>query len=134
MELKRDYKPSEYLGCVKEHKVRKTLTKYRLSDHSLAVERGRHRQRWQPREQRLCSLCSQREVETEEHFLIHCDHYHSIRSDYFTRFQQLEPNFMALPNSEKLKHILGENSSSITTAAKYVTACHKLRESASGQN
>jgi len=26
--------------CVKEHKVRKTLTRYRLSDHSLAIERG----------------------------------------------------------------------------------------------
>jgi len=45
-----------------------------------------------------------------------------------TRFQKLEANLMALPNSD----ILGENS--ITTAAKYVTACHKLRESASGQN
>lgn len=134
LKLKREYKPAEYLSCVKEHKLRKTLSRYRLSDHRLAVERGRHRQRWQPREQRLCSLCSQRELETEEHFLIHCDHYHSIRSHYFTRFQQLEPHFMALPNSEKLNHILGENSISITTAAKYVTACHKLRESASGQN
>lgn len=134
LHLKRDYKPAEYLSCVKEHRERKTLTRYRLSDHGLAVERGRHRQRWQPREQRLCSLCSQGEVETEEHFLLHCDTYHSIRADYFPKFQQIEPNFMALPNSEKLIYIMGENSRSIKTAAKYVTACHKLRESASGQN
>lgn len=61
LDLKKDYKPAEYLSCVKDPKLRKTLTKYRLSDHCLAVERGRHRQRWQPREQRVCSLCSQRE-------------------------------------------------------------------------
>jgi len=41
---------------------------------------------------------------------------------------------MALPNPEKLIHLLEENSSSITTAANYVTACHKLGESTSGQN
>ncbi len=55
LHLKRDYKPAEYLSCVKDHKLRKTLTKYRLSDHCLAIERGRHRQRWQPQEQTLCA-------------------------------------------------------------------------------
>ncbi len=134
LHLKRDYKPAEYLSCIKDHKLRKTLMKYRLSDHCLAIERGRHRQRWQPREQRLCSLCSQKELETEEHFLLHCDYYHNIRAAYFPKFLQIKPHFMALPNAEKLSHILGENSKMITTAARYVSACHKLRLSASGQN
>ncbi len=130
LHLKRDYKPAEYLSCIKDHKLRKTLTKYRLSDHCLAIERGRHR----PQEQRLCSLCSQKELETEEHFLLHCDYYHNIRAAYFHKLQQIKLNFMALPNAEKLSHILGENSKMITTAARYVSACHKLRLSASGQN
>ncbi len=133
LQLKRDYKPAEYLSCVKDHKLRKTLTKYRLSDHCLAIERGRHRQRWQPREQRLCSLCSQKELETEEHFLLHCDYYHHIRAAYLPKFKLIQPNFMALPNADKLSHILGENSKTIATAARYVSACHKLRLSASGQ-
>ncbi len=102
LHLKRDYKPAEYLSCVKDHKLRKTLTKYRVSDHCLAIERGRHRQRWQPREQRQCS---QKEVETEEHFLLHCDYYHSIRTTYFPKFQQIKPNFTALPNAKTLSHI-----------------------------
>ncbi len=37
LHLKRDYKPAEYLSCVKDHKLR-TLMKYRLSDHCLAIE------------------------------------------------------------------------------------------------
>ncbi len=133
LQLKRDYKPAEYLSCVKDHKLRKTLTKYRLSDHCLAIERGRHRQRWQPREQRLCLLCSQKELETEEHFLLHCDYYHHIRAAYLPTFKLIQPNFMALPNTDKLSHILGENSKTIATAARYVSACHKRRLSASGQ-
>ncbi len=60
LHLKRDYKPAEYLSCIKDHKLRKTLTKYRLSDHCLAIERGRHRQRWQPREQRLLTVLAER--------------------------------------------------------------------------
>ncbi len=46
----------------------------------------------------------------------------------------MQPHFMALLNAEKLSHILGENVKIITTAAIYVSACHKLRLSASGQN
>ncbi len=99
----------------------------------MAIERGRHRQRWQPREQRLCLLCSQKELETEEHFLLHCDYYHHIRAAYLPKFKLIQPNFMALPNTDKLSHILGENSKTIATAARYVSACHKLRLSASGQ-
>ncbi len=128
LHLKRDYKPAEYLSCVKDHKLRKTLTKYRLSDHCLAIERGRHRQRWQPREQRLCSLCSQKELETEEHFLLHCDYYHNIRAAYFPKFLQIKPHFMALPNAEKLSHILGENSQMITTAAVLVSCLWKRKK------
>ncbi len=129
LHLKRDYKSAEYLSCVKDHKLRKILMKYRLSDHCLAIERGRHRQRWQPREQRLCSLLAERAGN-----LLHCDYYHNIRAAYFPKFQQIKPHFKALPNAEKLSHILGENSTMITTAARYVSSCHKLRLSASGQN
>ena len=39
---------------------------YRLREHSLAIEIGLHRQTWLPKEERLCSQCQQREVETEK--------------------------------------------------------------------
>ncbi len=123
LHLKRDYKPAEYLSCVKDHKLRKTLTKYRLSDHCLAIETAQTKMA----ATRTDTVCSQKELETEEHFLLHCDYYHNIRAAYFPKLQQIKPNLMALPNAEKLSHILGENSKMITTAARYVSACHKLR-------
>ncbi len=58
---------------------------------------------------RSCSLCLQKEVETEEHYLLHYDYDH-IRAAYFPKFQQIKPHFMALPNAEKFIHLFGENS------------------------
>jgi len=47
---------AEYLSTVTDPKIRKSLTNYRLSEHSLAVERGCHRQTWLPREDTLYPL------------------------------------------------------------------------------
>ena len=67
--LKREYTVADYLTTVKQLKTLKILTKYRLSEHNLAIETGRHRQTWLPREGRLCSLCDTQGVEIELHFL-----------------------------------------------------------------
>ena len=87
--LNRQYTVAEYLSTVTDNKVRKTLTMYRLSEHSLAIERGRYRQTWLPREDRLCSHCSQGVVETELHFLTACDKYKHIREQYYPKFTEL---------------------------------------------
>ena len=58
---------TEYLTAVTDPKLRKALTMYRLSEHSLAIERGLRRQTWLSREDRLCAHCPQNEVETELH-------------------------------------------------------------------
>ncbi len=56
--IKSDYKLAPYLSCIKNYGHRKLLTKYRLSEHSLSVETGRHKQSWRARELRLCSHCT----------------------------------------------------------------------------
>ena len=61
-----------YLTVVTDQNLRKTLTKYRLSEHSLAIEKGRHRKTWLPVEERLCNYCTTAEPETELHFLTRC--------------------------------------------------------------
>ncbi|KAI4894756.1 hypothetical protein NFI96_009065 [Prochilodus magdalenae] len=55
--LKQEYRLAGYLLTVRDMKQRRILTKYRLSDHSLALETGRLKQSWLPREDRLpCGL------------------------------------------------------------------------------
>ncbi len=56
--IQSDYKLAPYLSIFKGYGQRKLLTKYRLSEHSLCVETGRHKQSWRARELRLCSHCT----------------------------------------------------------------------------
>ena len=95
---------------------------YRLSDHSLTIETGRHKKTWLPKEKRLCVHCNLAQEETEAHFLLSCPKYLSIRNQYFPKFtvqnikfeHQLEPN--------QIKIILGEEDSTVEVAAQYISA------------
>ena len=64
-----------YLVVIKDFKLRKCLSQFRLSSHSLDIEKGRHSKPKVPLERRICSFCKNNSVEDEEHFLLHCTHY-----------------------------------------------------------
>ena len=59
---------------------RKAIAKLRCSDHSLQIEKGRHKNT--PRENRTCNVCPLKVVETEEHFLTTCTFYHRYKPKY----------------------------------------------------
>ena len=63
--LNRQYTVATDLTTASDTKLRRTLIKYRLSEHNMAVEVGRHRQTWLSREERLCSYCDQGTVERD---------------------------------------------------------------------
>ena len=126
--LKRQYTVAEYLSMVTDNKVRKTLTMYRLSEHSLAMEKGRHGQTWLPIEDRLCSHCGQGVVETELHFLTACDKYKQIREEYYPKFTQITKIKIQFDSIQAIPYLLGEKAECSRLAAKYVAACHKMRD------
>ena len=115
MALHREYTAAEYLTTVTDPKLRKALTMYRLSEHSLAIEKGRRRQTWLSREDRLCAHCPQNEVETELHFLTSCPMYDHIRETYFPQITQIHKEF---------PYLLGEIPQCAITAARCVTCCY----------
>ena len=128
--LNRPYTTADYLSTVTDLQLKRTLTKYRLSEHSLAIETGRHRKTWLPAEQRLCCHCSLNEPETELHFLTKCEKFKYIREIYFPKFEMVtKGSFSELSDEEKLPVLLGEESKSSKLAAVYVSACHTLRDS-----
>lgn len=114
---------------VTDQQLKRTLTKYRLSEHSLAIEKGRHRNTWFPAEQRLCCHCTLSEPETELHFLTKCEKYKHLREAHFKKFELITKGFINLLDEEKLPVLLGEDSMSCELAAVCVAACHKLRDS-----
>ena len=108
-------------------KQRKILTRYRLSEHSLAIEKGRHRQTCIPREDRLCTHCTQNEVETELHFLTICPLYQDIRDTYFPQITITHRDFENMSNDKKLPYLLGEVQQCANIAARFVICCDKRR-------
>ena len=126
--LKSNYELEEYLQSVRDTKQRRILSRYRLSEHSLAIETGRHRKSWLPREQRVCVHCRTGEIETETHFLLHCHKYSSVRELYFSKLTNVIQNFTAMTEVDQMKILLGEGQTA-ALAARYVCVCHSLRDS-----
>ena len=134
LSLNREYTVAECLTTVTDTNLRKALTMYRLSEHSLAIEKGRCRQPWLSREDRLCAHCPQNEVETELHFLTSCPMYDHIKDTYFPQITQIHKEFENKPNFDKFPYLLGEIPQCAITVAEreggrereIVIICHSL--------
>ena len=68
---------------------RQVITKLRVSDHKLEIEKGRHNK--VPKEERWCRVCDSGEIETEEHFLIKCKFYDNLKLRYqFIQYENMD--------------------------------------------
>ena len=61
-------------------KYRTIITRWRLSNFDLHIEKGRYNQT--PRELRLCNSCQQGRIEDEHHVIFDCSLYKDIREKY----------------------------------------------------
>ena len=80
--FKTSLKMEPYLHLIPNFQLRKCISKFRCSDHSLEIEVGRHKK--MKIEERICKIC-QGAVGTEEHFLRFCPILNELRSRYFGR-------------------------------------------------
>ena len=92
--FKDDVKFENYLSDIKSRKHRVTFAKYRLSDHCLMVEKGRHKRPIIPRNQRFCSFCPTK-IEDAIHFLTQCSLYKN-RNLLYMAAEAVAPNFITL--------------------------------------
>ncbi len=58
---------------MKDRKLRRQMTRYRLSNHTLSIETGRYHQHWLPKESRICPYCTHGE-ERESRICPYCTH------------------------------------------------------------
>ena len=77
--VKREFNMEGYLGAV-GFGQRRVIAKFRCSDHTLAIEKGRHN--GTERSNRFCNVCRNGQIEDEEHFLLKCNMYHSLKLKY----------------------------------------------------
>ena len=101
--FKMDMRFENYLSHPKR-KERVAMTKLRISDHKLMVEKGRHAHPIIPREDRKCHMCTT-EVENEVHFLTDCKIYGS-QNDFWNQVTTKFPQTLNLNKEDKLVFIL----------------------------
>ena len=66
--------------------IRKSVTRFRISCHQLAIETGRHRKIPLPVHDRICS-CDLRSIEDEFHVIMSCPKFDSSRAELFSTLE-----------------------------------------------
>ena len=119
---KHSFGVEQYLNHIHLNKYRTALTKFRISSHDLAIEKGRHNNI--PRDLRMCNHCNMRVIEDEYHFLLVCPKYYDIRRQF------LKPYFCRWPTLKKFELVMMSNSPKILKQlAKYIYHAFKARNS-----
>lgn len=92
----------------KNFEFRKLITKFRISNHCLLIEKGRYLKI--PRENRICQNCNV--IEDEKHFLLECNKYFAPRQTYIEKVKTGKEsiNFDNMNENEKIKYILSPST------------------------
>ena len=101
-----------YLSIITSQKDRISLTKLRLSNHQLNIEKGRHDNI--PKEMRFCPFCTN-SVENEVHFLIQCKTYDTLRKNFMVKYSNNE-NFKNLDPIKQFSQILADTDNILEVA------------------
>ena len=112
-----------YLNTISNTKYRVALSKFRLSNHELMIEKGRHT--GVIRTQRYCPICPDQAIEDEIHFLVACPTLNTIRRDALNQFEIKILSHPFLSNKEKFVSIMEHPSASL---AKYIYKAMELRK------
>ena len=123
--FKSEVREEPYLRIVKNVKDRISMSKFRLSNHKLMIEKGRHRNL--DRTMRICPFCSA--VEDEIHFLLKCKPFRFLRADLLSNVESaLDIRNLRQIDDRLLFKLLMENESISKIVAKYLTKSLDLRE------
>ena len=120
------FEREKYLSVIKNYQVRKCFTKFRISAHSLEIEKGRHRNIEVI--DRKCTLCDEGAIEDEIHFLFNCPHYEDRRRHFNSSISN--PNYALLSQKDKLIWLMSnEDHDVIKMFSSFIYDCFEKRQS-----
>lgn len=103
---------------------RKLITKIRISDHNLLIEKGRHLKI--PREERKCKKCNI--IDDEMHFIFDCKINSQIRINFIKEIRNENPGFDLLNNLQKISLILNPSTpSQVSRLGSFIKKSLELR-------
>ena len=112
-----------YFDHITDFQERKVLTKLRVSNHNLMIEKGRHQRL--PIDKRLCDKCNV--VEDEEHFLVQCKKNEKLRDKLYKEILKNCHHFSSLEPKEKMIYMMSQIDEVVTQhVSKFVNSSFKL--------
>ena len=118
----------KYLILVKNSKHKIALSRLRLSNHNLMIEKGRHLRPQIERNNRKCFHCKD-DVEDEKHFVMNCPQYDQERTSLFQVCNQNSIHFDSLNVDQKFHFVMTNESKEVTSQlAKFVYNSFKIRD------
>ena len=108
----------KYLDIVKAQH-RKCLTRFRISAHNLAIERGRYQRPPTPINERVCPHCPHH-IQDEHHFLLNCKQHMQEREDLQHKITALCPLFQALSPINQFLFMLSAEGEIIKNVACFI--------------
>jgi len=128
--VKTDYNLEKYLSEVKNFEHRKALTKLRINNHDLEIEKGRYSRKYKAPEERKCPHCPH-SVEDERHFLLYCALYSTLREKLLKDMEKINKECFSLLDDDELFLLLMNPPQILAaTIAKYIYDCFAKRSQA----
>ena len=122
--LKTQIEYETYLSEVQNIEHRTALTKFRLSNHCLNIETGRHKRI--NKNNRFCPFCPNY-IEDEKHSLLQCQAYATPRRELFDWIETQTNNFTNLDYHRKFISLL-TNINHTPKTAQYIFRMFYCRE------
>ena len=108
------------ISCIKE---RTALTKFRISNHRLMIEKGRHSNI--DKALRFCPFCPNI-IEDEKHFLIQCQTYKYIRSGLYSETSAISPSICYQTHDYKFLTLMRDVNT--VPVSRFISKAMELRE------
>lgn len=126
--FKNTFEMSHYLLGVKNFKIRKQIAKFRLSSHSLEIEKGRHHKPKIPADDRICSVCDSGLVGDEKHLFLYCNLFHDTRVKFLCKVFAHSDNFCDIVYDDLFNVIMSSEDYYICfITGKFLAECFNLR-------
>ena len=122
--LKTETGMEDYIKHMKNITDRTTITKIRLSNHELMIEKGRHQ--GLELDQRLCPFC-ENAIENEQHFVMDCETFIVHREILLMKIRQLNNDFDNLPEDQKF-HFIFTDLDALKITGAYLSKTLQIRK------
>ena len=137
-QFKSSFTMEPYIELVRNRNQRSSLTRLRISAHTLATELLRRTRPVTPYHRRLCAYCqptgnniaaTEKFIDSEQHFIMWCERFKNMRRDLFIKISCIIPGFKDLSNDQKFKTLMCPTSPQIAKSVnRYIKSMFQKRE------